>query len=202
MRDYHIPLFPGGLYHILNRANGDDALFKQETNYHYFLEKYMQHISPIAQTLAWCLLPNHYHFLVRIKPVTILKERYALRKGREVQDENKLPEFITEQFANWQNAYAKAFNKMYERKGSLFMNYLRRVAIDGEHQLGNTVFYIHKNPVHHCFAKVIGDWRWTSYKEYMCDRWFMVDSKEVMDWFGTKENFDQFHQQPIERKQT
>ena len=81
MKDYHIPLFPDGLYHILNRANGDEPLFKQEGNYSYFLQKYTQHISPIAQTLAWCLLPNHYHFLVRIKSGAVIKEKYELRKG-------------------------------------------------------------------------------------------------------------------------
>ncbi len=80
------------------------------------------------------------------------------------------------------------------------MNYLRRVAIDGEHQLGSTVFYIHKNPVHHGFAKNIGDWPWTSYKEYVTHKFFVIDGQEVMDWFGSEENFIQFHQQPIARK--
>ena len=200
MRNYHIPLFPGGVYHVLNRANGNEPLFKQETNYHYFLQKYTQHISPIAQTLAWCLLPNHYHFLVRIKPVEVLKERYVLRKAKPLEDDTKLPEFIMEQFANWQNAYAKAFNKMFGRKGGLFMNYLRRVAIEGEGQLGTTVFYIHKNPVHHGLVKSIGEWPWASYKEYTTDKFFMVDSREVLEWFGSKENFVQFHQQRIQRK--
>ena len=66
--------------------------------------------------------------------------------------------------------------------------------------MGNTVFYVHKNPVHHGFAKKIGDWPWTSYKEYVADGFNWVDSKEVMNWFGTIENFIQFHQQPIARK--
>jgi putative transposase len=200
MRDYHIPLFPNGLYHVLNRANGDEALFRKETNNYYFIEKYRQHISPIAQTLAWCLLPNHYHFLVRINSATALSKRYTERKGRELQEENKLSEFITEQFANWQNAYAKAFNKMYKRQGGLFMNYLRRISIEGEDQLMKTVFYIHKNPVHHGFTQAIGAWPWTSYNEYKSDKPFLTGGKEVMSLFGTKESFIKFHQQPVERK--
>ena len=54
-------------YHIYNHANGDDNLFREEKNYSFFLEKYHQHIDPIAETIAWCLMPNHFHLLVKIK---------------------------------------------------------------------------------------------------------------------------------------
>ncbi len=54
-------------YHIYNHANGDENLFREQKNYEYFLEKYKQHISPIAETIAWCLMPNHFHLLVKIK---------------------------------------------------------------------------------------------------------------------------------------
>lgn len=200
MHDYHIPLHPGGLYHLLNRANGDEKLFREEQNYFYFLTKYQQHVSPVAYTLAWCLLPNHYHFLVRIKPVEAIRERFELKKKKGPENDSLLPLFIMQQFSNWQNAYAKAVNKMYCRKGSLFMDYLRRVEINADRQMGNTIFYIHKNPVHHGFAKEIGNWPWTSYKEYVSGKLNFVDSREIAAWFGTVENFIQFHQQPILRK--
>lgn len=200
MQDFHIPLHPGGLYHILNRANGDEKLFKEEQNYFYFLTKYRHHISPIAQTLAWCLLPNHYHFLVRIKPIETITERFELKKKKKPEADKPLSEFVMQQFSNWQNSYAKALNKVYNRRGSLFMDYIRRVEINKDFQLGNTVFYIHKNPAHHGFAKKIGDWPWTSYKEYISQQFNLVDSKEVIEYFGTLENFIEFHQQPILRK--
>ncbi len=200
MRNFHIPLFPGGLYHLLNRANGDETLFREPTNFSYFLKKYQHHISPIAETLAWCLLPNHFHVLVRIKNVNTIEASFAQRKERPVQPTESLSAFIMAQFANWQNAYAKAYNKMYNRKGSVFMNYLRRVEIDKDTQLGNTVFYIHKNPVHHGFAHRVEDWYWSSYREYATGGMEIVDSREVLEWFGSKEAFIAFHQQPIFRK--
>lgn len=196
MRDFHIPLFPNGLYHVLNRGNGDERLFRTEENYRFFLQKYRQHISPIATTLAWCLLPNHYHFLVRINRAEVLQKGHFERKRKEIASE-QLPGFIMQQFSNWQNSYAKALNKVYRRKGSLFMDYMRRVQVDKDLQLGNTVFYIHKNPVHHGFAKQIGSWPYSSYKEYLCGRFSVIDSKEVMEWFGAVENFIAFHRQPI-----
>lgn len=54
-------------YHIYNHANSSENLFKSDNNYTYFLIKYNQHISPIADTYAYCLIPNHFHFLARIK---------------------------------------------------------------------------------------------------------------------------------------
>ena len=197
MPNYHIPLQPGGMYHLLNRAPGDEKLFIEERNYFYFLLKYSQHISPIAQTLAWCLLPNHYHFLVRFKPVEIIKEHFERKKKKPLTDEDNLSDFLMQQFSNWQNGYAKAVNKTYTRKGSLFMDYLRRVKIESDEQMGKTLFYVHKNPVHHGFTKQIGDWPWTSYKEYVTGRFMWVDSREIAEWFGSMENFVKFHQQPL-----
>ena len=197
MRDFHIPLFPGGLYHVFNRANGSESLFRTNDNFRFFLHKYKAHISPVADTLAWCLLPNHYHFLVRVKSVGQLKEFYQMQKGKAIENESLLPAFVMQQFSNWQNSYAKAFNKVFNRKGSLFMDYLKRVEVNKDSQLGNTVFYIHKNPVHHGLVKNISDWHWSSLREYCNEQFSMIDNKEVMEWFGTIENFIQFHKQPI-----
>ena len=105
-----------------------------------------------------------------------------------------------EQFSNWQNSYAKAYNKVYHRTGSLFTDFMRRVHVNKDTQLGNTVFYIHKNPVQHGFAGKSGQWHWTSWKEYLTNRFVHVNSNEVVEWFGTIENFQPFHQQPLMSK--
>lgn len=54
-------------YHIYNHANGNENLFIEEENYHFFLQQWDKYISPIADTYAYCLIPNHIHFLIRIK---------------------------------------------------------------------------------------------------------------------------------------
>ncbi len=61
------PLQPGVYYHIYNRGNNGENLFKEERNYTYFLTLYEKYITPIAFTYAYCLLINHFHILVRIK---------------------------------------------------------------------------------------------------------------------------------------
>ena len=58
---------PDTVYHIYNHANGRDNLFAESENYRYFLELYGKHIGPIAETYAFCLMPNHFHFLLRTR---------------------------------------------------------------------------------------------------------------------------------------
>ncbi|HEX4372500.1 MAG TPA: hypothetical protein VHZ50_04255, partial [Puia sp.] len=60
-------LQPLSYYHIFNHANGDENIFREEENYRFFLEKYVLYIHPVAETLAYCLMPNHFHMLVKIK---------------------------------------------------------------------------------------------------------------------------------------
>ena len=61
------PLIPGVTYHIYNRGNNGETIFPEERNYEYFMQLYGKYISPIADTFAYCLMPNHFHFLIRIK---------------------------------------------------------------------------------------------------------------------------------------
>ncbi len=57
---------PGGLvYHVLNRAAGRITLFRQDEDYHAF-ERVMllAHERIPLRILSWCLMPNHWHFVV------------------------------------------------------------------------------------------------------------------------------------------
>ncbi|MFD2909534.1 hypothetical protein ACFSX9_12415 [Flavobacterium ardleyense] len=63
----------GDTYHIYNRGINSDILFKEKTNYEYFLQLFEDHIEPIAETYAWCLMKNHFHFIVRLKKLEEIK---------------------------------------------------------------------------------------------------------------------------------
>jgi len=163
-------------YHIYNHANGDDNLFREEKNYPFFLEKYHQHIDPIADTIAWCLMPNHFHLLVKIRSEkeivdnfsssrtsTFLKFR-TLEKLAEAEEE-KL-KFLSKQFSNFFSSYSQAFNKVYNRRGSLFIKNFKRKEIANEQYLRNIILYIHLNPVKHGFTKNINHWLWNSFSSF------------------------------------
>ncbi|MFT3949250.1 MAG: hypothetical protein QM763_19960 [Agriterribacter sp.] len=192
MPDYHIPLLPGEKYHILSRAVGKEQLFLNEENYRFFLERYKKYISPVADTFCYCLLPNHFHFLVRIKEAPAILS--FLEKQITVE---QLPGIISWQFSKLLNSYAKAYNKTNSRKGALFTDYLRRVAIEKDEQFGATVFYIHKNPVHHGYCNVMEDWKWSSHNAMFTQKPTMLLRNEVLDWFGGIKGFSNYHNQPV-----
>jgi len=61
------PLNYGNYYHIYNRGINSCNLFQEADNYEHFLGLFDKYISPVADTYAWVLLPNHFHLMVRVK---------------------------------------------------------------------------------------------------------------------------------------
>lgn len=197
MSRYHLPLIPDNMYHVLSRAVGNEKLFLNEHNYTFFLKKYKQYIFPIADTFAFCLLPNHFHFLIQIKPVLILEDYFTRKKNNTSINFQQIPDFIMECFSNFLNSYTKSFNKVYQRKGALFIDYLRRVEVKGDAQFGSTIFYIHRNPVHHGYASSVSSWRWSSYNTLVGNSETILKREEVLNWFGEISAFKRYHDQPI-----
>jgi len=116
------------MYHIYNRAVGSERLFKTDRNYQYFLSKYDKYISPVADTFCYCLMPNHFHLLLKIKDLSYLS---SVLKIENAHSNNH----ISQQFSNFFNAYTKAYNKENRRLGSLFMKPFKRKLIKDEKYL-------------------------------------------------------------------
>ena len=200
MPDYHVPLQPECTYHILSRANGNEKLFLNNNNYSFFLQRFEKHISPVADTLCYCLLPNHFHFMVEIKPLAIIEVHFKEVKKDKPFSESGVSDFIMERFSNCLNSYTKSFNKVYNRKGSLFIDYMRRVKLETEDQFRQTVFYNHKNAVHHGLVKQISDWPWSSYHLFAQKTPSWIQTEKVIGYFDSLEGFLHYHSQPIQLK--
>lgn len=189
----------GNYYHIYNRGINGCALFKEPTNYEYFLDLYEKHILPVAETYAWCLMGNHFHLLVRIREVDFFSSTTDLEGFENLrgQGQKNLPydKRINQQFSNLFNAYTKAFNKKYKRTGSLFEHSFRRKRINDDDYLRNVILYIHNNPIHHGFCDHPMDYPWSSYFTCITENDTNIIYKTVVDWFGNQENFIQMHKQ-------
>jgi putative transposase len=61
-------LAPESLYHLYNRGNNKQVIFPQERNYSYFLTKAHHEFKAEIDFLAYCMMPNHFHFLIFTKP--------------------------------------------------------------------------------------------------------------------------------------
>lgn len=197
MPDYHIPLLPGNTYHLFSRANGSEKLFLNSNNYGFFLQRLEKHTSAIADLFVYNLLPNHFHLLMQIKSIEAIEQHFKEVKKEKKFTNELVPDFLMERFSNCLNSYTKAFNKMHNRKGALFMDYLRRVEIQSDDQFRQTVFYIHKNAVHHGITKQIADWHWSSYHAIIKRETAFLNPGHVLDMFNGLEGFMAFHKQPL-----
>ena len=61
------PLTFESTFHIYNHAVGEDLFFREEENYRFFMEKFSKWILPVSKVSAYCLIPNHFHFCLRVK---------------------------------------------------------------------------------------------------------------------------------------
>jgi len=187
-------LQPSSFYHIFNHANGNENLFREEENYRFFLEKYALYIYPVAETLAYCLMPNHFHLLVKIRSEQQLLEAFPKFKTLE-----KLlaANCIGKQFSKLFSSYTQAYNKKYNRMGSLFMKNFKRQVITSDSYFSKIIHYIHANPLHHGFTTGVADWRWSSYNTLLSSTDTKINREEVLQWFNGKKGFIQFHEQPV-----
>ena len=165
------PLRPGHYYHVYNRGNNRENIFREERNYRYFLDLYAAHIEPIAETFAYCLLRNHFHLLVRIK---------------DAADPSRA-------FSNLFNAYTKSINKNYGRTGSLFQKPFQRVAVTTDRYFLQLIFYIHFNPQKHGLVSDFREWPWSSYHALGGVQPTRLNRAMVLDWFGNAREFEAFH---------
>ncbi len=183
------PLDFGNYYHIYNRGNNGIDVFLENGNYDYFLKLYHQYVHPIAETFAWCLMKNHFHFLVYIR-----NEKEVLMESLEYSTVDK-PSVVdpSKQFGHLFNAYTQAINKKYSRTGSLFEKPFERKRVTSEKYLQNLIYYIHNNPVHHGFTKTINEYPWSSYGSVVSDKPTKLLRDEVIEIYGSKENFIDYH---------
>jgi hypothetical protein len=179
---FPLPLQWGTYYHIYNRGNNHENIFREERNYHHFLKLYAHHIEPIAGTYAYCLLRNHFHFCVRT------------RAPEEAPPEAKDP---SQYFSNFFNAYAKAFNKTYCRCGALFQRPFGRIEVSSEAYLQRLIIYIHQNPQRHGFLSDFREWPYSSYHSLLCEKPTRLLRHEVLDWFGDRTALQACHLQVV-----
>ena len=195
--NYYQPLLADNPYHIFSRANGSERLFTCKEDYLFFLGRYQKYIAPVADTFVYALLPNHFHFLIKVKPYSTLANRFKRSKKVKEEYEGWQPDYVMQQFSNMLNSYSKSFNYKYSRKGALFMDYLRRVEIDTDEQFSSTIFYIHKNPVHHGYCANLTDWQWSSFNAMISTAPTNLLRTEVLNWFGNLDKFIEYHCQPV-----
>ncbi|MBK7449739.1 MAG: transposase [Anaerolineales bacterium] len=209
------PLLYDTYYHIYNRGVNRENIFIEERNYAHFLNLFAKHIEPVCDLFGYCMLRNHFHMLVRVKSeeeiveykktldketlrVSSVNSRQGGQGSLANQDEGQARKplgsgYVSDQFSNFFNAYAKAINKAYGRTGSLFQHPFGRVPITSDRQFWNVIAYIHQNPQKHKFVDDFREWKYSSNGIILGETKTSVNRGEVLRWFGSKEDYLRLH---------
>ena len=121
------------------------------------------------------------------------KEEILEKSNKSIITEKDYSEFISQQFSNLFNAYAKAFNKKYDRRGALFIDYVKRKPVEDKDYFMNLIRYVHYNPVHHGFCNLLHNWYYTSYHAFLSDKPSIIERETILNLFNGKDNFIKYH---------
>jgi REP element-mobilizing transposase RayT len=186
MEKYDI-LEPDCFYHIYNRGNNKENLFIDDENYIHFLKLIKTHLIDIADIYSYCLMKNHFHLVVKIK------------SSKELIENTKLQDKLSQPFSNLFNAYTKAINKKYNREGSLFKVRFKRERITEENYLKNVIIYTHLNPVKHGFTNNYSEYKYSSFQSLISSKPTLLKRNEVIEMFGDFEIFLYVHQESFRK---
>lgn len=163
--------FKNELYHIYNRGNNRQKIFFNPGNYIFFLTKVRRYIVPYCDILAYCLMPNHFHFLIKSDERTIATKLVA-DKNRNV---------LSEGIRHLLSSYTQAINKQNSSTGSLFQqNTKAKPIVKGSRNYDQIcLHYIHQNPLKAKLVEKIGDWQYSSFPDYSGKRNGTLCNKEL-----------------------
>ncbi|PLX08828.1 MAG: hypothetical protein C0596_05905 [Marinilabiliales bacterium] len=181
------------IYHIFNQGNNRQEIFFNRANYLYFMGKIKTYVLPYADVFAWCLMPNHFHLMVKVNKINLsisLEPCQGLTLSQALTSNGacKLRTF-NDSIGILLRSYTRAINKQEKRTGSLFRKETKAECItqnlDYTPSFYNTQYgtiinsrqkelqypqicfnYIHQNPVKAGMVKKATDWEFSSARAY------------------------------------
>ena len=133
--------YSDGVFHIYNQGNDKKQIFFYRENYEYFLWKLKKHLTLFGDVISWCLMPNHFHLLIRINQIEISRQEY-FKHSFSIENERRLYYFgekarliensedyyqaikgqisVNQSIGIMLGSYTQAINRRYSKTGSLF----------------------------------------------------------------------------------
>lgn len=163
------------IYHIYNQGNNRQKIFVDRNDYLLFLKKYRELISPNCETLCYCLMPNHFHFLIYANQKSIVEKKLGAITIQKLSDG----------FRRLLSIYAHEMNQKTGAVGSLFRQKTQAKLVEGFNPNSHLsyaeqcFFYIHQNPVSANLAERNTDWEFSSAKDYFALRKGTICNREL-----------------------
>jgi putative transposase len=158
---------PANIYHVYNEGNNHELLFREPSDYITFLKLYRRSIIPFASTLAWCLMPMYFDFMLHTD----------LRCAKKQKQGGLFLDPVTNGFRKLLSGYARHINKKYFRAGSLFRQKTKSDRItDNEPRAGSNIYererlidvfnQVHIKPLVAGQVERLEDWEFSSYRDF------------------------------------
>ncbi len=108
-------------------------------------------------------------------------------------DNERITYRVSNSISNLFNAYSRYFNIKYDRSGKVFTERFKRKPILADAYFSKLIDYIHKNPEKHELVDDFRDYAYSSYWLHLIDQPTRLKVKEVLDWFGGRDEYVNFH---------
>jgi REP element-mobilizing transposase RayT len=134
--------FRGALYHVTSRGDGQEAIYRDDTDRALCLVVLANTVERYHWTVhAWCLMGNHYHLLI------------------ETPDSN-----LAQGMRHFNGVYTQRFNRRHGRVGHVFQGRYKAILVQKDSYLLELARYIVLNPVRAGMVRTPKDWPWSSYR--------------------------------------
>ena len=165
---------PNITYHIFNQGNNQRKIFFERADYLFFLKKMRKHLLPFGDMLCYCLMPNHFHWLIQIRYVEL-----PMSNLDENHPRPELTRSLNHSIGILLRSYTRSINKKYNWSGSLFRNDTKAkegiihdfITVYSRHwnkpdYIAYCFNYIHQNPVKAKLVKSSELWEFSSALDY------------------------------------
>jgi putative transposase len=169
---------PGKAYHIYNRGNEKQPVFFSHKHYLYFIQKVRDEWLPYADILCYCLMPNHFHFIV-------VPNKEGCRNIVLKEKETHM-QYLSKAIGKTLSSYTRAINLEYNRTGNLFQKKTKAKCLtESDKEILNEylivcVHYIHNNPYAANIVASPFQWDYSSLKDYADLRNGTLCNKELL----------------------
>ena len=206
---FKAPFSPEAHYHIVCKCIDGLKLFNDERDYLVFKERFKQFTFIFFEVWSYSLLQNHTHHIIKTKSAeNIIKSISALPKEEHTKsmqlflndgkNENLFDEMIERQMNSFLVSYSSYCNNKRGRKGGIFQKPFKRIKIEDDIHLQQAIVYTNANAQKH---KLVNDFKKHSYSSYAAiineDDYF-VETENVINFFGSKENFIKIQQDQVD----
>jgi putative transposase len=152
-------------YHVYNRGNTKQKIFFTRDNYLFFLSKVRKEWLPYTDILAYCLMPNHFHFL-------IVPKENGCQIVESISNKTSI-QFLSKAIGKTLSSYTRAINNELQKTGNLFQRKTKAKLLVSDtpfyesfDYLTICTNYIHFNPVKADLVNIESEWEFSSFRDY------------------------------------